>query len=65
MVGEGPDILAETPSVIDDVQGEWQLLFQPFQVCVDAGRLPVGVGKYGAVGDAVELAQACHEGEDC
>ena len=64
MVGEGLHVLAEAASVVHDVQGEAQPVSQPRQVLVDAGRLPAGVGEYGAVGDAVERALVCHERHD-
>ena len=64
VVGEGLHVLAETAPVVHDVQGEAKLASEPFQVGVDARRFPLRVGEYGAVGDAVERALACHERHD-
>ena len=56
MVGEGLHVLAETAPVVHDVEREAQPVPEPFEVLVDAGGLPSGVGEDGAVGDAVEHA---------
>ena len=63
MVGERPDVVAKTASVVDDVQGERQLPCEPPQVFIDAGRLPFGVCEDGAVGHAVERTLTRHQGE--
>ena len=64
LVGEGLDVLAETPPVVHDVHGEAETLGEPIEVSVETGRLPVGVGEDGAVGDGVECSLACHESHD-
>ena len=64
MAGESLQTLAEAMPVVYDVQGEAQPLFRTFQIGVDAGRLPSGVGEDGAAWNAVERILACHERHD-
>ena len=54
MIGQTLHVLAEAAPVVHDVQGEPELPAEPFQVCVQAGRLPVGVGEDGAAANAIE-----------
>ena len=64
MVGEGLHVLAEAVAVVHDVQGEAELPGKPFDVLVDAGRLPAGVGEDGAVRHPLEGPLSGHERHD-
>ena len=64
MVGEGLDVLAQAASIVHDMERKAQPAFEPIKVVVDAGRLPMGVGEYGAVVDRVECPLARHECHD-